>query len=183
MLISKRGSQHLILGSASPIKNDTDEVIGVLVAFQDISEKKQSEETIKYHEYYDSLTDLPNRKLLHQYLNSAVENAGRNNSKLAVLIIDLDYFKNINNSLGHHIGDKLLQQAATRLIKVLNGNDVLARMGGDEFTILMPQINGVEQAYELAHRVIEELRYEYVIDEHEPLPLIELQKNLLQGMA
>lgn len=167
ILISEGGSQHLILGSASPIKNDMDEVIGVLVTFQDISEKKQSEETIKYHEYYDSLTDLPNRKLLQQYLNSAVESAGRYKSKLAVLIIDLDYFKNINNSLGHHIGDKLLQQAAARLIRVLNGNDVLARMGGDEFTILMPQIDRLEQANELARRAIEALGHEYVIDGHE----------------
>lgn len=167
ILLSESGSQHLILGSASPIKNDTDNVIGVLLVFQDISEKMRSEETIKYHEYYDSLTDLPNRKLLNQYLNSAIENAGRNNSKLAVLTIDLDYFKNINNSLGHHIGDKLLQETSKRLIKILDKNDVLARMDGDEFTILMPEIDSAEQVYELAHRVLNELASSYVIDKHE----------------
>lgn len=167
ILVSESGSQHLILGSVSPIKNDKDNVIGALVVFQDISEKMKSEETIKYHEYYDSLTDLPNRKLLHQYLNSAVENAVKKNSKLAVLTIDLDYFKNINNTLGHHIGDRLLQQASRRLVGILDENDVLARMGGDEFTILMPLIDSVEQAYELARSVIEELSCSYVIDNHE----------------
>lgn len=167
MLISDGGSQHLILGSASPIKNDLNEIIGTLVAFQDISDKKQAEETIKYHEYYDSLTDLPNRKLFNEYLNNALENAYRSNNKLSVLVIDIDYFKNINYTLGHDIGDKLLQQAAKRLIKVLNENDVLARMGGDEFTILMPQIDGAEQACQLAHNALEELGALYSVDEHE----------------
>ena len=167
VLISEGGSHHLILGSASPIKNDLDEVIGALVAFQDISEKKQAEETIKYHEYYDSLTDLPNRKLFHEYLNNALDSANRNNNKLSVLMIDLDYFKNINDNLGHHIGDKLLQQVAKRLIKVLDNNEVLARMGGDEFTILIPQIDGSEQSCALAHKATEELACVYNIDEHE----------------
>lgn len=167
MLISDGGDQHLILGSAAPIKNDSDEVIGVLVAFQDISEKKQAEETIKYHEYYDSLTDLPNRKLFLEYLNNALESANRNGGRLSVLIIDLDYFKNINDTLGHHIGDKLLQMAAKRLVKILEDNEVLARMGGDEFTILVPQITGVEQACTLAHKVMEELGSVFRIDEQE----------------
>jgi len=167
ILISEGGSQHLILGSAAPIKNDADEVIGVLVAFQDISEKKQAEETIRYHEYYDSLTDLPNRKLFHEYLNNALESADRNSCKLAVLIIDLDYFKNINDALGHNIGDKLLQEASRRLVKMLDDNEVLARMGGDEFTILMPQVNGLEEACALAHKATEVLGCSYMIDNHE----------------
>lgn len=167
VLISEGGSQHLILGSASPIKNDSNKVIGALVAFQDISEKKHAEETIKYHEYYDSLTDLPNRKLFNEYLNNALENAHKNKAKLSVLIIDIDYFKDINNTLGHDIGDKLLQQAAKRLIKVLSENDVLARMGRDEFTILMPQIDESEQACILAHNALEELGLSYSIDGHE----------------
>jgi len=167
ILVAENGSQHLILGSVSPIKNDEEEIIGALVAFQDISEKMKSEETIKYHEYYDSLTELPNRKLLHQYLSSAVDNACKTGGKLAVLTIDLDYFKNINNSLGHHVGDKLLQQTAQKLVRLLDKNDVLARMGGDEFTILMPQIEDAGQAYELAGRVLSELNCSYVIDHHE----------------
>ncbi|MGE5630108.1 MAG: EAL domain-containing protein [Caulobacteraceae bacterium] len=167
MLVSEEGSQHLILGSASPVRSNDGQTKGVLVVFQDISEKKIAEETIKYHEYYDSLTDLPNRKLFHEYLNTALENAYINDNKLAVLIIDLDYFKNINDTLGHHIGDKLLQQVSRRLVKVLNQNDVLARMGGDEFTVLMPQIHGAEQAYRLARKVLEMLGQIFNIDEHE----------------
>jgi len=167
ILLSKENSQHLILGSVSPIKNDLDEVSGVLVAFQDISEKKQAEETIKYHEYYDSLTDLPNRKLFNQYLNSALENTYRNNKKVSILIIGLDYFKDINNSLGHHIGDKLLKLASERLAKVLNENNVLARMGGDEFAILMHQTGEAKKACELAHKILEELRFPFSIDDHE----------------
>ncbi len=167
ILVSENGSQHLVLGSASPIKSDSDEVIGVLVVFQDISEKMKSEETIKYHEYYDSLTDLPNRKLLHQYLTSAVDSARRNHNKLAILLIDLDYFKNINNSLGHNVGDKLLQQASKKLVRIVDENHVLARMGGDEFIILMPRIESSEIVYELARRVLNELNCSYVIDNHE----------------
>ncbi|MHB1392322.1 MAG: diguanylate cyclase domain-containing protein [Clostridia bacterium] len=81
--------------------------------------------------------------------------------------MDLDYFKNINDTLGHDIGDTLLQQAAKRLVKVLDNNEVLARMGGDEFTILIPQITGVEQSCMLAHKAMEELACVYEIDEHE----------------
>lgn len=167
ILVSENGSQHLVLGSASPIKNDEDTVLGALVTFQDISEKMKSQETIKYHEYYDSLTELPNRKLFHQYLNSAVDNAVKNSSKLAVMIIDLDYFKNVNNTLGHTVGDRLLQQTSRRLIGLLDKNDVLARMGGDEFTILMPQIDDANQAYDLAARVLSALNGSYIIERHE----------------
>ncbi len=167
ILVSENGSQHLVLGSASPIKNDEDTVLGALVTFQDISEKMKSQETIKYHEYYDSLTKLPNRKLFHQYLSSAVENAVKTGCKLAVMIIDLDYFKNVNNTLGHTVGDKLLQQTSSRLIGLLDKNEVLARMGGDEFTILMPQVDDPSQAYDLAARVLSTLNCSYIIDHHE----------------
>jgi|GEM_PF-1213377 len=167
ILVSENGSQHLVLGSASPIKNDEDEVLGALVTFHDISEKMKSQETIKYHEYYDSLTELPNRKLFHQYLNSAVDNAVKTGCKLAVMIIDLDYFKNVNNSLGHIVGDKLLQQISRRLIGLLDKNNVLARMGGDEFTILMPQIDDPSRAYDLAARILKALNGSYIIEHHE----------------
>lgn len=167
VLVSENGSQHLILGSASPIKNDSGDTVGVLTVFRDISDKKIAEDTIKYHKYYDNLTELPNRKLFHEYLNNALENAYRNNSKLAVLIIDLDYFKNINDTLGHDIGDILLQQISKRLIKVLDENDVLARMGGDEFTVLIPQIKSSDQAYKLAHSILEEIGRIFFINEHE----------------
>lgn len=167
VLVSEEGSQHLILGSVSPTRNDSGNIIGALVAFQDISDKKQAEETIKYHEYFDSLTDLPNRKLFNEYLNNALENACRNKTKLSVLIIDLDYFKSINDTLGHAIGDKLLQQAAKRLVKILDDNDVLARMGGDEFTILIPQIEGAEQACKLANKALDEMGTVFNIENHE----------------
>jgi polar amino acid transport system substrate-binding protein len=167
MLVSKSGNHHLVLGSASPINNEQDEIIGVLVAFQDISEKMQAEETIKYHKYYDSLTDLPNRMLFNEYLNSAFENASMNNIKLAVLVIDLDYFKIINDILGHNIGDILLQCTAKRLTNVINENCVLARMGEDEFTVLMTCIERNDQAADLAHKAMEALGSEYSIEGNE----------------
>lgn len=167
ILVSANGSQHLILGSVSPIRNGSGNTVGALIVFQDISDKKIAEETIKYHEYYDSLTDLPNRKLFHEYLNNALENAYKSKCKLSVLIIDLDYFKIINDTFGHDIGDILLQQVSRRLIKVLNENEILARMGGDEFTVLIPGIEETDQAYKLAYSILEELGRIFYIKEHE----------------
>ncbi|KMY48661.1 bifunctional diguanylate cyclase/phosphodiesterase [Peribacillus loiseleuriae] len=117
-----------------------DEVIGEVVTFKDITQRKQLEEKIKYHAYFDSLTGLPNRILLLDRLTQGLNYARANGEKLAVLYLDLDRFKLVNDSLGHSFGDLLLQDVAKRLSACVPKCATLSRQGGDEFTIYLPNI-------------------------------------------
>ena len=116
-------------------------IVGEVVTFKDITDRKQLEEKITYHAYYDSLTDLPNRILLNEKLSQAILNAKANGEKIAVLYLDLDRFKFVNDSLGHSYGDRLLRDVANRLRSCIPNNAVLSRQGGDEFAIYLPHIN------------------------------------------
>jgi diguanylate cyclase (GGDEF)-like protein len=103
---------------------------------------------------HDFLTGLPNRALLNDRLNLAMAQASRKNKKLAVLVMDLDHFKSINDEYGHLTGDKLLQNVARRLRGVIRKGDTAARLGGDEFVLLLPDLNEVEEAMEVARRTL-----------------------------
>ena len=127
----------------------------ILVWVQDITERKQMEDTIRQMAYYDSLTGLPNRNLLNDRLAVALANASRNNQKLAILFLDLDHFKTINDSLGHEAGDQLLQQVSLRIKKVLRKQDTIARMGGDEFIILIPGLTDTDHTARLAEKILD----------------------------
>jgi len=127
----------------------------ILVWVQDITERKQMENTIRQMAYYDSLTGLPNRNLLNDRLAVALANASRNNQKVAILFLDLDHFKTINDSLGHEAGDQLLQQVSMGIKKVLRKQDTIARMGGDEFTILIPGLTDTDHTARLAEKILD----------------------------
>jgi diguanylate cyclase (GGDEF)-like protein/PAS domain S-box-containing protein len=127
----------------------------ILVWVQDITERKQMENTIRQMAYYDSLTGLPNRNLLNDRLAVALANASRNNQKVAILFLDLDHFKTINDSLGHEAGDQLLQQVSLRIKKVLRKQDTIARMGGDEFIILIPGLTDTDHTARLAEKILD----------------------------
>ena len=127
----------------------------ILVWVQDITERKQMENTIRQMAYYDSLTGLPNRNLLNDRLAVALANASRNNQKVAILFLDLDHFKTINDSLGHEAGDQLLQQVSLRIKKVLRKQDTIARMGGDEFIILIPGLIDTDHTARLAQKILD----------------------------
>jgi len=116
--------------------------------------------------HYDSLTGLPNRDLFNDRLAQAIEKAKRHNNELALLFVDLDRFKQINDSLGHSLGDKVLQTVATRLNECIRKEDSLARLGGDEFIILMDDLNKGENASLLAQKIIDSLAEPIYIDEH-----------------
>ncbi len=135
--------------------------------FSDISELKQNEEQIRHLAYYDPLTGLPNRRLLEDRLQVALAHAHRNHLRMAVLFIDLDRFKRINDSLGHQVGDQLLVTIAQRLCYSLREDDTVARMGGDEFVVLLPEIEGPDAAAHTARRLIETLKRPVAIDGHE----------------
>jgi diguanylate cyclase (GGDEF)-like protein/PAS domain S-box-containing protein len=139
----------------------------VLSAARDISERKRAEEVIRRQAYYDVLTNLPNRSLFKDRLEQAMKSAHLNKQMLAVIILDLDRFKNINETLGHLLGDKLLVNVAERLLGILNPNETIARFGGDEFTLLMPQVNNAEEVTEHAQKILELLTAPFKLHEHE----------------
>ncbi len=134
---------------------------------RELTQRKQVEEKLTRHAYYDNLTDLPNRRLFRSHLKQALELARRNERRLAVLFVDLDHFKTINDSWGHAVGDRLLQSAAKWLKSCLRASDVVARLGGDEFIILLPEIGQPEDAITVAQKLLSALRKPFRIEGRE----------------
>ncbi len=134
---------------------------------RDITDRKRAEETIRRQAYYDILTNLPNRNLFKDRLEQAMKQAHRNKQILGVIVLDLDRFKNINETLGHILGDKLLVAVAERLLGVLNESETIARFGGDEFTLLLPQVTSIEEATQHAQKIIELLAAPFKLSNHE----------------
>src|SRR5450830_974122 len=131
------------------------EFFGTYGVARDITDRKRAEEVISYQAYHDILTDLPNRILFKDRLGLAVIQAKRKKTELAVMFIDLDRFKLVNDTLGHVKGDELLQQASVRLKECLRRGDTLARQGGDEFTIVLPELRDREDAKLIADKFLE----------------------------
>lgn len=156
------------IGMYNGKNNRNKNYLGTYGVARDVTERKQAEATINFQAYHDLLTKLPNRALLHDRLSLAISQAKRDNEKLAVMFLDLDRFKNINDSLGHMIGDELLQQVSTRLKECIREGDTLARFGGDEFTLLLPRITHEHKdATMLAEKITGALRRPFLIDGHE----------------
>ena len=146
----------------SPIWDNV-KIVEVIGSMMDITERKKAEETIHYMAHYDSLTNLANRRLFTQLLNSALHKAEHNQESLCVMFIDLDRFKNINDTLGHLIGDALLQSVAVRLLSCLRDSDVVSRQGGDEFTLFLSNISRKE-ADAVARRIIKTISKSLTLD-------------------
>jgi diguanylate cyclase (GGDEF)-like protein/PAS domain S-box-containing protein len=138
----------------------------IALTIRDISKKKQDEEKIKHMAYHDSLTNLPNRRLFNEELTSKLKQAKEFFQPLALLYLDMDRFKYINDSLGHIMGDRMLQEIGKRLSTNLRQDDLLARIGGDEFNILLPDTNR-ENALELAETIIEVFKKPFYIENYE----------------
>jgi len=132
---------------------------------QDITELKAKTEALEHQALHDALTDLPNRTLLHERLQQAIREGRRNDKKLALLMMDLDRFKEINDTLGHHFGDLLLMQVSRRLLEVLRGSDTVARLGGDEFAVLAV-VSDEEDAVGVADKIREIIDKEFVVEDH-----------------
>jgi diguanylate cyclase (GGDEF)-like protein/PAS domain S-box-containing protein len=129
-------------------------ISGIVLTSRDITNRKVSEQKIHHAAHYDPLTDLPNRMLMHDRLRQAIALAQRRDEKVAVLFIDLDRFKKVNDSLGHQRGDELLKLVAQRFRACVREMDTLARLGGDEFTIIAPGVDGPRDAVAIAQKVI-----------------------------
>ncbi|MDJ0653220.1 MAG: EAL domain-containing protein [Xanthomonadales bacterium] len=141
--------------------------MGTYGVARDITERKRAEEVIRYQAFHDLLTGLPNRALFKDRLHLSISQARRSKHGLAVMFIDLDRFKLVNDTLGHVRGDELLQMVATRLRGSMREGDTIARVGGDEFIILIPQINSHDDAAHAAQKIIEELSQPFMLENHE----------------
>jgi diguanylate cyclase (GGDEF)-like protein/PAS domain S-box-containing protein len=129
--------------------------------------RQQTEEQMWYQAFHDVLTGLPNRTLFNHQLPQAIDHAHHFGETLAVMFLDLDRFKTINDSLGHAVGDRLLKQATTRLTMCLREGDLIARWGGDEFTVLLPNIKSADDAAKIAQRILSDLKPPFHLDGHE----------------
>ncbi|MFP6835255.1 MAG: EAL domain-containing protein, partial [Pseudomonadales bacterium] len=141
--------------------------VGTMGTARDISERKEAEDVINFQAYHDLLTHLPNRALFKDRLSLAIAQARRNKRKLAVMFLDLDRFKLVNDTLGHSMGDRLLKAVANRLQSCLRSGDTLSRFGGDEFTLLLPEVRTRDDVVVIASKILDRLNGAFVIDGHE----------------
>ena len=147
----------------TPFKNK-DGTISKLAMARDISEHKQAEERLTYLATHDILTGFPNRTLFDDRLTLAIAQAKRNKKKLAVMLFDLDRFKEVNDVMGHRVGDQLLKVVSKRIEDLLRKSDTIARIGGDEFLLLLPEISQIEDATKIARKIINSFKNLFVLD-------------------
>ncbi|MBS1196805.1 MAG: putative signal transduction protein containing a rane domain, an and a domain [Proteobacteria bacterium] len=167
MLVRRDGIETAIEDSAAPIHNREGRVIGAVIVFHDVSESRFMALKMAHLAQHDFLTDLPNRVLLTERLFQAIGLARRHQKQVALMFLDLDHFKHINDSLGHTIGDQLLQSVAERLTACVRDTDTVCRQGGDEFVILLAEIEQAQDAGIIAEKLIEAFVEPHVIGGHE----------------
>lgn len=141
-------------------------IVGYQGIIRDIALQKRMEESFTQLAYYDTLTGLPNRALFNDRLNMALADSRRSQQKLAMMLLDLDRFKDVNDELGHAVGDHLLQAVGSRLTTILRESDTVCRPGGDEFLLLLPEIARAEDATRVAERVLGAIREPFALDAH-----------------
>ncbi|RJX29952.1 MAG: diguanylate cyclase [Oxalobacter sp.] len=162
----KTGELYIAWLSISTVRNSTGEVVNRVVVFSDISERKANEERMQYLAHFDPLTDLPNRALFSDRLRQALAICRRSQSRLAVLFVDLDKFKPVNDTLGHAIGDLLLREVAYRLLDNIRESDSAARIGGDEFVVMLSGIETEGDAIVVAEKILSSVCEPYLLDNH-----------------
>lgn len=160
----KTGELFLELLTITAITDDEGNTTHYAGLFTDITQNRKNEEQIRQLAYYDALTGVPNRRLLEDRLDHAIRHAHRKEVRLAVMFIDLDHFKEVNDTLGHAVGDDLLLQFTARVKDCLREDDTLARIGGDEFIVLLPEMERLSYVLAVADRLIEVNRQPYQIN-------------------
>ena len=153
--------------SIAAVYGEKGEVINYIGVFTDISEQKQNEARIHHLAHHDVLTGLPNRLLLEDRVSQGILKSKRSNKPMALIFVDLDRFKNINDTLGHEIGDNLLVQAAQRGLSVLRDTDTLSRQGGDEFVVVLPELDHRQDAMHVTRKLLAALGHPYLLAGHE----------------
>ncbi|MCG2816275.1 MAG: EAL domain-containing protein [Candidatus Aminicenantes bacterium] len=161
------GSLFPVLLSRAVIKDDRKKPIAIAGIVRDITERKLIEQQFQSLAHFDSLTSLPNRTYMMEKLSHLLVQARWNNHTLALLFIDLDHFKKINDTLGHDAGDKMLKDVASRLVECVRDSDTVARMGGDEFMIILPKITKAQDAAVIAQRVLKSFDSPFTLNGHD----------------
>jgi diguanylate cyclase (GGDEF)-like protein/PAS domain S-box-containing protein len=167
ILVRRDGSEAAIEDSAAPIHDRRGHVTGAVMVFHDVSAARALSARMAYLAQHDSLTDLPNRTLLKDRLMQSMSLAQRHRQKLAVLYLDVDRFKHINDSLGHGIGDRVLQSVAQRLLSCVRGSDTVSRHGGDEFVIILADAVQAQDAIVSADKILLALAAPHLIEQHD----------------
>jgi diguanylate cyclase (GGDEF)-like protein/PAS domain S-box-containing protein len=167
ILVRRDGMEAAIEDSAAPIHDRRGQVTGAVMVFHDVSTARALSMKMSYLAQHDSLTDLPNRILLNDRLTQAMTLAGRHRQKLAILFLDIDHFKHINDSLGHVVGDRLLQSVAHRLLSCVRTSDTVSRQGGDEFVILLSELSHSQDAAVSSEKILAALTTPHRIDQHD----------------
>jgi len=153
-ILTKKGDRRIIAFQYAPVQDETETVTGILISGRDITAQKAAEETIQRLAFYDALTELPNRRLLMDRLETALSRAARHRDKVAVMLLDLDKFKNVNDTLGHAVGDMLLKAVSARLAAAVRRMDAVSRLGGDEFVVLLPELENVQDCRIIAAKLL-----------------------------
>ena len=167
ILIRRDGFEIPIEDSVAPIHDREGQATGAVIVFRDVSAARAMALQMAHSAEHDFLTGLPNRMLLNDRVSQAIALAPRHKNKVAVLFLDLDGFKHINDSLGHPIGDKLLQSIAKRLVDCVRGSDTVSRQGGDEFVVLLSEVEQAEDAAITARRMLQAVAEAHSIDQHD----------------
>lgn len=163
----KNGEIYVEWLTLNTVKNHRGETSHYIAIFADITEHTRAEEHVRHLAHYDALTDLPNRALFNDRLGQALIKAQRNHGRAAVMFLDLDHFKVINDTFGHSIGDLLLQGVAARLTSCVREGDTVSRLGGDEFVILLPELRDAEDAYLVAQKLLAAAARPFELHGHE----------------
>lgn len=167
VLRHRDGHHNAVEDSAAPIRDKQGNIIGAVLVFHDVSEKRNLLQQLSHQAYHDALTELPNRLLFNDRLRQAIVQARRNERKVGILFLDMDRFKLINDTLGHAYGDVFLKAASKRLQTCLREGDTVARQGGDEFLISLPDIRREADAAKVAQKICEAFARPFSLDEHE----------------
>jgi diguanylate cyclase (GGDEF)-like protein/PAS domain S-box-containing protein len=167
VLIRRDGTAIPIEESIAPIHNREGKGIGAVIVFRDVSAARATALQIAHSAQHDFLTGLPNRMLLNDRIDQAIILAKRSKKQVAVLFVDLDGFKHINDSLGHPIGDEVLKSIALRLVSCVRSTDTVSRQGGDEFVVLLSEVSRPTDAAAMAGKILDSLAKAHCIDEHD----------------
>ena len=166
LVMTDSGEEYHVVVNINVGRNNTTNNLHYVCVFTDISAQKSAEKELRYLANYDHLTDLPNRSLLLERIKHAMESSDRLDSSIALFFIDLDRFKQVNDSLGHDSGDLLLVEVTRRLSELLRVDDTIARIGGDEFVVLLETFSGVNHLGQVAQKIIAEVEKPVLLQDH-----------------